>query len=212
MGYRRHLASEIRLILSPHRYAMVARCLALVGALAVAVNGEAAASVPSRLSLSRVAPTQANVELVQPQLRECDSESLADVLRLCGGQTATCDVVLVGCGVPKRGMGWYHAKQMLEGDVPSAKLTAVVEPWFLGAGADSPPGESFKSWADEMESTYGTKFVKDISELEIKVRQTAEHTTQPHPRRLSASAPPHLRSLLSWCPLLSKLLTLPGSC
>jgi len=57
---------------------------------------------------------------------------------------------------------------MLDGDVPSAELTAVVEPWFLGAGADSPPGQAFKEWADEMEKEHGTKFVKDISELEIK--------------------------------------------
>jgi len=25
------------------------------------------------------------------------------------------EVVLVGCGAPNRGMGWYHAIQMLEG-------------------------------------------------------------------------------------------------
>eukprot|EP00956_Cyclotella_meneghiniana_P014167 scaffold21112_cov43-Cyclotella_meneghiniana.AAC.1 len=25
------------------------------------------------------------------------------------------EVVLVGCGAPNRGMGWYHAVQMLEG-------------------------------------------------------------------------------------------------
>ena len=29
-----------------------------------------------------------------------------------GGQA---EVVLVGCGAPNRGMGWYHAVQMLEG-------------------------------------------------------------------------------------------------
>ncbi len=44
------------------------------------------------------------------------------------------EVVLMGCGAPNRGMGWYHAEQMLRGDVPSAKLCYVVEPWFLGAG------------------------------------------------------------------------------
>jgi len=89
--------------------------------------------------------------------------------RLRGGANRqTCDVVLVGCGVPKRGMGWYHAKQMLDGDVPSAKLTGVVEPWFLGAGAESPPGQAFGEWAKEMEAAYGTTFAKDISELEIK--------------------------------------------
>jgi len=89
------------------------------------------------------------------------------VTRLRGGSTK-CDVVLVGCGVPKRGMGWYHGKQMLEGDVPSAQMLAVVEPWFLGPGADSPPGKVFGEWATDMEATYGTKFVKDICELDIQ--------------------------------------------
>ena len=44
------------------------------------------------------------------------------------------EVVLVGCGAPLRGMGWYHAVQMLNDEVPHAKLCYVVEPWFLGAG------------------------------------------------------------------------------
>jgi hypothetical protein len=48
--------------------------------------------------------------------------------------TGQAEVVLMGCGAPNRGMGWYHAEQMLRGDVPSAKLCYVVEPWFLGAG------------------------------------------------------------------------------
>jgi len=65
-------------------------------------------------------------------------------------------------------MGWYHGKQMLEGDVPSAKMTAVVEPWFLGGGAESPPGQAFKEWADEMAGKYGTKFVKSIADVDIK--------------------------------------------
>jgi len=44
------------------------------------------------------------------------------------------EVVLVGCGVPLRGMGWYHAVQMLGNECPSAKLCYIVEPWFLSAG------------------------------------------------------------------------------
>lgn len=47
---------------------------------------------------------------------------------------AQAEVVLVGCGCPLRGMGWYHAVQMLGGECPSAKLTHIVEPWFLGPG------------------------------------------------------------------------------
>ena len=42
---------------------------------------------------------------------------------------------VVGCGMPLRGMGWYHAVQMLGGECPSAKLCHIVEPWFLGPGA-----------------------------------------------------------------------------
>ena len=80
-------------------------------------------------------------------------------------------MVLVGCGVPKRGMGWYHAKQMIEGDVPSAKLTTVCEPWFLGAGADSPPGKEFNAWADEMKSNHGIKFCASVADMEINVRR-----------------------------------------
>ena len=72
--------------------------------------------------------------------------------------------------MPKRGMGWYHGKQMLDGSCPSAKLTTVVEPYFLGDGADSPPGKTFKAWADEMTAKHGTKFVKSIGDVEIKVR------------------------------------------
>ena len=75
--------------------------------------------------------------------------------------------------MPKRGMGWYHGKQMLDGSCPSAKLTTVVEPYFLGDGADSPPGKAFKAWADEMSAKHGTKFVKSISDVEIKVRLSA---------------------------------------
>ena len=45
-----------------------------------------------------------------------------------------CEVVLVGCGAPKRGMGWYHAVQMLKDKCPSAKLCFIVEPWFMGPG------------------------------------------------------------------------------
>ena len=45
-----------------------------------------------------------------------------------------CEVVLVGCGAPLRGMGWYHAVQMLHNKCPAAKLCYIVEPWFLGPG------------------------------------------------------------------------------
>jgi hypothetical protein len=51
--------------------------------------------------------------------------------------TQQCEVVLVGCGAPGRGMGWYHAEQLLKNKCPSAVLKYIVEPWFLGAGTFS---------------------------------------------------------------------------
>eukprot|EP00325_Prymnesiales_sp_UTEX-LB-985_P009956 CAMPEP_0174701018 /NCGR_PEP_ID=MMETSP1094-20130205/5787_1 /TAXON_ID=156173 /ORGANISM="Chrysochromulina brevifilum, Strain UTEX LB 985" /LENGTH=384 /DNA_ID=CAMNT_0015898597 /DNA_START=77 /DNA_END=1231 /DNA_ORIENTATION=+ len=78
-----------------------------------------------------------------------------------------CNVWVVGCGVPKRGMGWYHAKQVIEGDVAAASLTAVVEPWFLGAGADSPPGKCFAEWAAEVGPTHGVAFCSSVDDVPV---------------------------------------------
>jgi len=35
--------------------------------------------------------------------------------RAFAAEAGQSEVVLVGCGAPNRGMGWYHAVQMLEG-------------------------------------------------------------------------------------------------
>ncbi|KAL7564047.1 hypothetical protein ACA910_006953 [Epithemia clementina (nom. ined.)] len=75
------------------------------------------------------------------------------------------EVILVGCGAPNRGMGWYHAVQMLENKCPSASLDYIVEPWFLGAGKDSPAGQDFAAWQAETEAKYGTKFATSLEEL-----------------------------------------------
>ena len=40
------------------------------------------------------------------------------------------NVVLVGCGMPKKSMGWYHLTQLME--MERARVTDVVEPFFLG--------------------------------------------------------------------------------
>mmetsp|Transcript_112564 Transcript_112564/g.183514 ORF Transcript_112564/g.183514 Transcript_112564/m.183514 type:complete len:450 (+) Transcript_112564:78-1427(+) len=103
------------------------------------------------------------------------------------GMGPKCDVMVVGCGVPTRGMGWYHAKQMLEGYVPHAKCTTIVEPWFLGGGAESPPGVAFNGWANEMNKKYGTKFYKavgDLPPIEDKMLALVSGRTADNPRLL----------------------------
>jgi predicted dehydrogenase len=77
------------------------------------------------------------------------------------------EVVLVGCGVPKRGMGWYHAVQMLNGNCPSAKLSFIVEPWFLGAGASGPGGAEFTEFKEETETNHGVTFLKSLKDLPV---------------------------------------------
>ena len=74
----------------------------------------------------------------------------------------TVDVVIVGCGLPGRGMGWYHALQLVNGDIAEGRLTDIVEPWFLGAGADSPGGESFAELKNEWEKR-GINFHSSVS-------------------------------------------------
>eukprot|EP00980_Cylindrotheca_fusiformis_P028492 scaffold22604_cov130-Cylindrotheca_fusiformis.AAC.14 len=75
------------------------------------------------------------------------------------------EVILVGCGQPNKGMGWYHAIQMLEEKCPSASLDYVVEPWFMGAGGDSPAGKEFKTWQTDTEAKYGTTFAGSLDDL-----------------------------------------------
>mmetsp|Transcript_43330 Transcript_43330/g.125261 ORF Transcript_43330/g.125261 Transcript_43330/m.125261 type:complete len:406 (-) Transcript_43330:47-1264(-) len=100
------------------------------------------------------------------------------------------EVILVGCGAPNRGMGWYHAVQMLEDKCPSASLDYIVEPWFLGGGSDSPAGQDFKTWQDETEAKYGTKFTASLDDLpppEAPRLALISGRTADNPRLLSES-------------------------
>jgi predicted dehydrogenase len=76
------------------------------------------------------------------------------------------EVVLVGCGAPNRGMGWYHGLQLVENRCPHASLDYVVEPWFMGGGKEGPGGPEFaeqvqKAWS----AKYGVQFATSLAEL-----------------------------------------------
>lgn len=75
------------------------------------------------------------------------------------------EVILVGCGCPKRGMGWYHAVQMIGNECPSAKLRYVVEPWFMGGGASGPGGAEFAEFQKKTEEENGIGFFKSLSDV-----------------------------------------------
>jgi len=76
-----------------------------------------------------------------------------------------CEVVLVGCGAPLRGMGWYHAVQLLGNECPSAKLCYVVEPWFMGPGAAGPGGKEFAEFQEKTANDHGVEFHKALEDL-----------------------------------------------
>merc|ERR1719326_2777940 len=71
-------------------------------------------------------------------------------------------VTVVCCGAPGRGMGWYHCRQLLHGQVAGAQLAAVVEPWFLGKGKDSPPAADFNAWAADLPNVTFRASVQDL--------------------------------------------------
>ena len=48
---------------------------------------------------------------------------------------------------------------------PHASLDYIVEPWFLGAGSDSPAGQEFQEFRADAEAKYGTKFAVSLDEL-----------------------------------------------
>ena len=74
------------------------------------------------------------------------------------------DVVIVGCGLPQRGMGWYHLMQFLQmtgqesgmssdANYKNVRVVGIVEPFFM-QDLDSAP-EAFRSFKTELERKFG---------------------------------------------------------
>lgn len=72
------------------------------------------------------------------------------------------DVVIVGCGMPKKGMGWYHLTQLL--DMPNANMAAVVEPFFLNKKLCPNPPEAFTELVKDLEVA-GVKCTDSVAKL-----------------------------------------------
>jgi hypothetical protein len=80
-----------------------------------------------------------------------------------------CDVaqVAVVCtGAPGRGMGWYHAEQLLAGRVPAGRLTDIVEPYYLGpdGGEDRAGAAAFAGFRASAEAA-GVRFFEHVCDM-----------------------------------------------
>ncbi len=75
-------------------------------------------------------------------------------------------VALIGCGAPLKSMGWYHAKQLLDGRVSGAQLKYVVEPWYFSEAAKNSTGyEEFHQWRNQQERNHGIQFFSRVTDL-----------------------------------------------
>ena len=76
-----------------------------------------------------------------------------------------CEFVVICTGAPHRGVGWYHSTQLLAGEVAGARLAAVVEPWFMGEGADAEHSSEWTAFRVAAEASDGVSFVRTVEEL-----------------------------------------------
>lgn len=72
---------------------------------------------------------------------------------------------IIGCGVPGRGMGWFHGLQLIDGACDSAMLSDVVEPWFLGGGRESDAGKAFGTDCVEQWEPLGVDFSASVEDV-----------------------------------------------
>ncbi|KAL1526253.1 hypothetical protein AB1Y20_014973 [Prymnesium parvum] len=77
------------------------------------------------------------------------------------------DTILVCCGQPKLSMGWFHLMQLL--DEPHVNVRAVVEPFFLGPGKDTPGAAAFNEMRQSLKDTHpDLTFYASAADLPIR--------------------------------------------
>ena len=91
--------------------------------------------------------------------------------RMYSSAPTTCDVVVVGCGSPNRSMGWYHTTQLLQ--MPNARLTDIIEPWYLGSGAGTHGADTFERYRGELEQKHSVAFHPSVSSLKPRSDDSA---------------------------------------
>eukprot|EP00397_Hematodinium_sp_SG-2012_P054520 GEMP01065817.1.p1 GENE.GEMP01065817.1~~GEMP01065817.1.p1 ORF type:complete len:377 (-),score=95.33 GEMP01065817.1:129-1259(-) len=76
------------------------------------------------------------------------------------------DVIVVGCGRPKKGMGWKHAQNLLDGKITNARLRAIVEPFLLrDSEKDTEAWRDFQQWIRSLPSDI--QVISDVDKCDL---------------------------------------------
>ena len=102
------------------------------------------------------------------------------------GRKDTVDVVVVGCGLPKKGVGWFHLIQLL--DLPNVNVRAVVEPFYFN---NRPKG--FDNLVQSLQAR-GVVCVDSLADLDPFKKRTLCFIAD----RSNKSNPILFRSVLKW--------------
>lgn len=126
----------------------------------IKVEGKAESVEPKKVTIAEpvVAPA------LEEEVKKVPKKKVVNVV-----EGEALDVVLVGCGMPKRGMGWYHLTQLL--DMPNANMAAVIEPFFLNKKLCPNPPEAFTELVKDLEAA-GVKCTDSVAKLPKFVNNT----------------------------------------
>jgi predicted dehydrogenase len=74
----------------------------------------------------------------------------------------TVDVIVIGCGLPKKGLGWFHITQLLT--MERVNILAVVEPFYMSSELCPSPPDSWKELMASL-SDIGVRVVPSMADL-----------------------------------------------
>mmetsp|Transcript_24141 Transcript_24141/g.27963 ORF Transcript_24141/g.27963 Transcript_24141/m.27963 type:complete len:478 (-) Transcript_24141:154-1587(-) len=134
---------------------LISLLLAVISAIVVSPNADKEEVKKDK----KVEPKKVAVPVKKEETKVITPTSEVIVNRVSG---KSLDVVLVGCGMPKKGMGWYHLTQLL--DMPNANVVAVVEPFFLNKKLCPTPPEAFAKMVESLEKA-GIKCTDSVAKL-----------------------------------------------
>lgn len=73
------------------------------------------------------------------------------------------DLVLVGCGLPEKGMGWHHLKQLLE--IKTVNILCIIEPYYMNPKYCPHPPKEFVEFVSLLRKEHNIEVVANVQEM-----------------------------------------------